>query len=124
MIKSNEICTDWLQVKKQHLERNVQFLADELKVATVAEAKDRVYFVSAREALICRLQSAGVVPGTPGAPGKTSPDRGFVLTSNAVDPCGLKIFIISFKKNGGCFCTCRWHTTDRVSRSTFCIYQF
>ena len=57
----------------------MQFLADELKVATVAEAKDRVYFVSAREALICRLQSAGVVPGTPGTPGKTFSDRGFCV---------------------------------------------
>ena len=48
----------------------MQFLTDELKVCSSQnEAKERVYFVSAREALICRLQSAGVVPGTPGTPG-------------------------------------------------------
>ena len=68
-----------LQVKKQHMERNVQFLADELKVSTAAEAKDRVYFVSAREALICRLQSAGVVPGTPGTPGTYSTTHVYVI---------------------------------------------
>lgn len=67
------------QVKKQHMERNVQFLADELKVSTAAEAKDRVYFVSAREALICRLQSAGVVPGTPGTPGTYSTTHVYVI---------------------------------------------
>ena len=61
------------------MERNVQFLADELKVSTAAEAKDRVYFVSAREALICRLQSAGVVPGTPGTPGTYSTTHVYVI---------------------------------------------
>ena len=47
----------------------MQFLAEELSVATPVEAKDRVYFVSAREALIVRLQASGVQPGTPGTPG-------------------------------------------------------
>ncbi|ESN93802.1 hypothetical protein HELRODRAFT_87998 [Helobdella robusta] len=43
------------EVKQQHLERNVEFLVDELKVATHHEAENRVFFVSAREALASRI---------------------------------------------------------------------
>jgi len=44
-----------LQVKQQHLERNVAFLVDELKVVQGHEAPNRVFFVSAREALVSRV---------------------------------------------------------------------
>jgi len=43
------------QVKQQHLERNVGFLVDELKVVQGHEAPNRVFFVSAREALVSRV---------------------------------------------------------------------
>ncbi|CAH1772741.1 unnamed protein product [Owenia fusiformis] len=42
------------QVKRQHLERDIDFLANELKVCSKTEAEDRVFFVSAKEALISR----------------------------------------------------------------------
>ncbi|XP_030847518.1 mitofusin-2 [Strongylocentrotus purpuratus] len=42
-------------VKRQHLERDVKFLVEELKVMTEAQAKDRVFFVSAKEALNSRI---------------------------------------------------------------------
>ena len=54
-----------LQVKQQHIDNNTQFLADELQVVDRREAKDRVFFVSAREALVSRLQNDSGVP-TPG----------------------------------------------------------
>ena len=44
-----------LQVKQQHLDRNVAFLVDELKVVQSHEAQNRVFFVSAREALVSRV---------------------------------------------------------------------
>src|SRR6218665_298578 len=44
-----------IQVKQQHLERNIAFLADELKVVPHHEAEDHVFFVSAREALTSRV---------------------------------------------------------------------
>ena len=54
------------QVKKQHMERDVKFLVEELKVVTEQEAADRVFFVSAKEALITRTPK---VPGTPDSSG-------------------------------------------------------
>jgi len=44
-----------VKVKQQHLERNVAFLVDELKVVQGHEAPNRVFFVSAREALVSRV---------------------------------------------------------------------
>ena len=38
-----------LQVKNQHLSRNISFLADELKCVDRVQAEDRVFFVSAKE---------------------------------------------------------------------------
>ena len=38
-----------MQVKNQHLERNITFLVDELKCVDRAQAEDRVFFVSAKE---------------------------------------------------------------------------
>jgi mitofusin len=49
-------------VKAQHLERNVGFLVDELRVTTRPEAEERVYFVSAREALVSRSSHAAGTP--------------------------------------------------------------
>ena len=46
-------------MKAQHLERNVAFLVDELRVAERHQAEERVYFVSAREALISRSHKEG-----------------------------------------------------------------
>lgn len=37
------------------MERDVKFLVEELKVMTEAQAKDRVFFVSAKEALNSRI---------------------------------------------------------------------
>lgn len=41
-------------VRKQHLERGIDFLCDELNVINRAEADDRVFFVSAKEVLLTR----------------------------------------------------------------------
>jgi len=40
-----------LQVKNQHLQRNISFLVDELKCVDRAQAEDRVFFVSAKEVI-------------------------------------------------------------------------
>ena len=41
-----------MQVKNQHLERNISFLVDELKCVDRAQAEDRVFFVSAKEVAV------------------------------------------------------------------------
>jgi len=46
------------QVKNQHKERAVAFLAEELKVCSKDEALDRIFFISAKEALQTRVQEA------------------------------------------------------------------
>ncbi|KAL4221326.1 Mitofusin-2 [Mactra antiquata] len=46
-------------VKQQHLDRTVQFLCDEVKVMDRKDGTDRVFFVSAREALASRLKEQG-----------------------------------------------------------------
>nr|CAB3263789.1 mitofusin-2 [Phallusia mammillata] len=43
------------EVRQQHLERGIAFLADELKVVSKQQAKDRVFFVSAKETLQSRI---------------------------------------------------------------------
>ena len=58
---ANELET-MAEVKQQHLERSIQFLVDELKVATKQEAENRVFFVSAKEALYDRVKNG---KGTP-----------------------------------------------------------
>lgn len=55
------------QVKAQHQERCIDFLTKELKVNTVKEAEERVFFVSARETLNGRLQEANGLPAHTGA---------------------------------------------------------
>ncbi|KAJ6632777.1 Transmembrane GTPase Marf [Pseudolycoriella hygida] len=54
-------------VKAQHQERCVDFLVKELKVNTVKEAEERVFFVSARETLQARIQEAAGQPAHTGA---------------------------------------------------------
>lgn len=50
------------EVKQQHLERSIAFLADELKVADRFEAESHVFFVSARETLITRVHQESGTP--------------------------------------------------------------
>ncbi|KAG5680721.1 hypothetical protein PVAND_010211 [Polypedilum vanderplanki] len=54
-------------VKAQHQERCIDFLVKELKVSTVKEAEERVFFVSARETLNGRLQEQNGLPAHTGA---------------------------------------------------------
>ncbi|KAL8569739.1 hypothetical protein ACOMHN_007262 [Nucella lapillus] len=59
----SEMEEDIDKVKQQHIDYNTQFLADELQVLDKKEAKDRVFFVSALEALVSRLHNdTGILP--------------------------------------------------------------
>ena len=49
-------------VKTQHMQRNTEFLCNELNVCTLQEVKNRVYFVSAREVLWTRTQTNPQLP--------------------------------------------------------------
>lgn len=55
------------KVRKQHTDRTVSFLVDELKVVSRSQAEDRVFFVSAKEALQARLQQHKGLPPHTGA---------------------------------------------------------
>ncbi|XP_071379196.1 mitofusin-1 [Centroberyx affinis] len=55
------------EVRKQHLERCVSFLAEELKVVSLDEAPGRIFFVSAKEVLSSRMHRAQGMPETGGA---------------------------------------------------------
>ncbi|GIY67568.1 transmembrane GTPase Marf [Caerostris darwini] len=55
------------QIRKQHMDRNVSFLVDELKVVTQSQAEDRIYFVSAKEVLQARIQQQKGKPLISGA---------------------------------------------------------
>merc|ERR1712223_2331181 len=47
------------EVRSQHMDRAIQFLVNELNVyANRTEAEDRIYFISAKEALQARMQEA------------------------------------------------------------------
>ncbi len=50
------------EVKKQHIERGTEFLVKELKACDPVEANNRIYFVSAREALFSRTQPNPQLP--------------------------------------------------------------
>lgn len=52
----------FFKVKEQHYQRNVEFLADQLKVVDRQEAKNRIFFVSAKETLISRLHEDNKTP--------------------------------------------------------------
>lgn len=53
-------------VRKQHMMRDTDFLVDELNVVAEDEAKDRVFFVSAREVLGARIEAGQGKPVTLG----------------------------------------------------------
>lgn len=65
--RSHEIFNSSFQVKAQHQERCIDFLVKELKVNSVKEAEERVFFVSARETLQGRLQEQNGQPAITGA---------------------------------------------------------
>ena len=50
------------EVKKQHTQRNTEFLCTELRVCDLQEVNKRIYFVSAREALLTRTQTNPQLP--------------------------------------------------------------
>ncbi|XP_020654710.3 mitofusin-1 [Pogona vitticeps] len=54
-------------VRKQHMERCLRFLVDELKVVDASEARNRIFFVSAKEVLSARKQKAQGMPEGGGA---------------------------------------------------------
>ncbi|XP_015278834.1 PREDICTED: mitofusin-1 [Gekko japonicus] len=54
-------------VRKQHMERCLMFLVDELKVVDPSEAQNRIFFVSAKEVLSARKQKAQGMPEAGGA---------------------------------------------------------
>uniref|UniRef100_I3K992 Dynamin-type G domain-containing protein n=1 Tax=Oreochromis niloticus TaxID=8128 RepID=I3K992_ORENI len=58
---------DYIEEVKQHLDRCVGFLADELKVVGLDDAAGRIFFVSAKEVLSARTQRAQGMPETRGA---------------------------------------------------------
>ncbi|XP_062868903.1 mitofusin-1b [Trichomycterus rosablanca] len=54
-------------VRKQHMDRCVHFLVEELKVVDHQQAPNRIFFVSAKEVLNSRMQRAQGMPETGGA---------------------------------------------------------
>uniref|UniRef100_A0A673L9N4 Dynamin-type G domain-containing protein n=1 Tax=Sinocyclocheilus rhinocerous TaxID=307959 RepID=A0A673L9N4_9TELE len=54
-------------VRKQHMDRCVSFLVEELKVVDLNKAPDRIFFVSAKEVLSARIHRAQGMPETGGA---------------------------------------------------------
>lgn len=52
------------QVRKQHTDRCVNFLVDELKVLDSDKAPNHIFFVSAKEVLNSRMQRAQGMPET------------------------------------------------------------
>ena len=49
------------EVKSQHMDRAIKFLVNELKVCqSKAEAEERIFFISAKEALHTRMQVSWV----------------------------------------------------------------
>lgn len=52
----------FLQVRKQHTDRCVNFLVEELKVVDRDQAPNRIFFVSAKEVLNSRMQRAQGMP--------------------------------------------------------------
>lgn len=55
------------EVRKQHTDRCVNFLCEELKVVDCDQAPNRIFFVSAKEVLNSRMQRAQGMPETGGA---------------------------------------------------------
>ncbi|KAM9831599.1 mitofusin-1b [Neosynchiropus ocellatus] len=55
------------EVRKQHTDRCVNFLVEELKVVDHEQAPNRIFFISAKEVLNSRMQRAQGMPETGGA---------------------------------------------------------
>ena len=53
------------EVKKQHEDRAIDFLVNELDIYTEEEAADRVFFISAKEMLQLRINRSKGVPENP-----------------------------------------------------------
>ncbi|XP_066504462.1 mitofusin-1-like [Hoplias malabaricus] len=62
-------------VRKQHTDRCVNFLVEELKVVDRAQAPNHIFFVSAKEVLNSRMQRAQGMPETGGALAEGFQDR-------------------------------------------------
>nr|XP_022336817.1 mitofusin-2-like isoform X2 [Crassostrea virginica] len=69
------------QVKEQHYQRNVEFLADQLKVVDRQEAKNRIFFVSAKETLISRLHEDNKTPTPHGSLQRNYQERAFAFAN-------------------------------------------
>ncbi|KAJ8873529.1 hypothetical protein PR048_024347 [Dryococelus australis] len=67
----------YVQVRVQHMERAADFLVRELKVCSQKEAAERIFFVSAKEALQARLQIQKGLPPHTGALADGFPNRYF-----------------------------------------------
>ncbi|CAD6208327.1 GSCOCG00003333001-RA-CDS [Cotesia congregata] len=52
----DELANEQKEVRAQHQERAVEFLARELKVYSLKDADDRIFFISAKETLQARMQ--------------------------------------------------------------------
>ncbi|XP_053294505.1 mitofusin-1 [Pleuronectes platessa] len=63
------------EVRKQHVDRCVSFLAEELRTVGLDEAPGRVFFISAKEVLSSRMQRAQGMPETGGALAEGFQDR-------------------------------------------------
>ncbi|XP_014879876.1 mitofusin-1-like, partial [Poecilia latipinna] len=63
------------QVRKQHLDRCISFLSEELRVVEPDRAAGRIFFISAKEVLICRTQRNQGMPETGGALAEGFQDR-------------------------------------------------
>ncbi|XP_043990964.1 mitofusin-1 isoform X2 [Gambusia affinis] len=63
------------QVRKQHLDRCISFLSEELRVVEPDRAAGRIFFISAKEVLICRTQRNQGMPETGGAMAEGFQDR-------------------------------------------------
>ncbi|XP_007542731.1 mitofusin-1-like isoform X2 [Poecilia formosa] len=63
------------QVRKQHLDRCISFLSEELQVVEPDRAAGRIFFISAKEVLICRTQRNQGMPETGGALAEGFQDR-------------------------------------------------
>ncbi|KAG7456897.1 hypothetical protein MATL_G00240790 [Megalops atlanticus] len=62
-------------VRKQHMDRCVSFLVEELKVVDSEQAPNRIFFVSAKEVLNSRMHRAQGMPETGGALAEGFQDR-------------------------------------------------
>ncbi|XP_062259932.1 mitofusin-1 isoform X2 [Platichthys flesus] len=63
------------EVRKQHMDRCVSFLVEELRTVGLDEAPGRIFFVSAKEVLSSRMQRAQGMPETGGALAEGFQDR-------------------------------------------------